>query len=109
MRKSVADVETDGHRRIRFQRLVVSLLGTSGREQLSRQSASSERGKQCECIGFAITALRDNGDLRLFCLWCADHHREALDSRGPSDRRRVGAAERFDESVIAAAGQDGAL
>ena len=34
----------------------------------------------------------------------ADHHRQTLDTRGPADRRRVRAAERFDQSVIAAAG-----
>ena len=39
----------------------------------------------------------------------ADHHRQPLDARSPADRRRVRAAERFDQAVIATAGEHGAL
>ena len=38
-----------------------------------------------------------------------DHHRQPLDPGGPADRRRVRAAERFDQAVVAAAGDHRAL
>ena len=45
------------------------------------------------------------------CSGCrrVDHHRQPLDARRPADRRRVRAAERFDQAVIAAAGDHRAL
>ena len=38
-----------------------------------------------------------------------DQHRQPLDPRRPADRRGVRAAELFDQAVVAAAGEDGAL
>ena len=74
--------------------------GDSGGTQLRQQTAGD---------GLAGVADRDQHGVRIFGLGRLDHHRQPLDPRRPADRRRVRAAERFDQAVVAAAGDDGAL
>ena len=62
------------------------------RLQLSRRAPSG-----------TITTIGRSGARRI------DHHRQPLDPCRPADRGRVRAAQSFDQSVIAAAGDHGAL